>query len=158
MQEIGRAGRDEDFADCDLIYTSRDYHVQKFVIEKSHPPIATLKKCFELFVDLSGNSSHVDAETLYHTVTVKTMIDREEVVAGFQTLIKEGFLQRKGFSGYGSYDSDYSLVLGESEKIREFFETYPKRKIAALTRLDSMMVYASAGELRDQVLRRYFLD
>ncbi|MDB2447072.1 ATP-dependent DNA helicase [bacterium] len=158
VQEIGRAGRDEEFADCDMVYTSRDYHIQKFVIDKSHPPVSTLKKCFEIFTDLMGDNSEVSAEDLYKTVSVKSMIENEEIKSGVDTLVKEGFLSRRGFGGYSSFDNDVQLSFGDYEKIADFFKEYPKRKVAAMTRLDSMMVYAGAGDLREQVLKRYFLD
>jgi ATP-dependent DNA helicase RecQ len=158
VQEIGRAGRDDKLADCDMVFTSRDYHVQKFVIEKSHPPVSTLKKCFEIFGDLLEHNSEVESEDLYKTVSVKSMIEREEIISGVETLVKEGFLNRKGFGGYSNFDSDVRFSLGECDKISDFFKEYPKRKSAALTRLDSMMVYAGAGDLREQVLKRYFLD
>lgn len=158
VQEIGRAGRDGEQADCDLVYTSRDFHVQKFVIDKSHPPVATLKKCFETFTELLGDNSEVESEDLYKTVAVRTMIDHEEIVSAADTLAKEGFFSRRGFGGYYSGTSSLSFSLGETEKIADFFKEYPKRKQGAMTRLESMSVYAGAGDLREQVLKRYFLD
>lgn len=158
VQEIGRAGRDDNLADCDLVYTSRDYHIQKFVIEKSHPPISTLRKCFDIFCDLMEGASEIESSDLYKSVSVKTMIDHDEIVSSVDLLVKEGFLSRRGFSGYSGFDGEVTLSFGDTEKISEFFSEYPKRRKAAMTRLDSMMVYAGSGDLREQVLRRYFLD
>lgn len=157
VQEIGRAGRDGNYADCDLVYTTRDYHVQKFVIEKSHPPLSSLKKCFEVYFEKTSASDGLTRDQLCLAVQKSTHIDVEEIKAAVETLIKEGFLLRDRSSGFSSYDADFNVLAGRLNEIDVFWREYPERRKAALSRLDSMMVYAGAGHHRSEVLKRYFI-
>lgn len=154
VQEIGRAGRDGEDAECDVVYTSKDYHIQKFVIDKSHPPLATLRKCVESLEERQD----IDLNEICRIVTSKSMIDREEILSSMDTLVKEGFVTKRGSRGYFTLDSEVCFSLGNIDKIDEFYLEYPNRKKSAMTRLESMLVYAGSGSLRERVLKRYFLD
>ena len=106
VQEIGRAGRDGEDAECDVVYTSKDYHIQKFVIDKSHPPLATLRKCVESLEERQD----IDLNEICRIVTSKSMIDREEILSSMDTLVKEGFVTKRGSRGYFTLDSEVCFL------------------------------------------------
>lgn len=158
VQEIGRAGRDGLPAECDMVYTSRDYHVQKFVIDKSHPPVSSIVKCYESLSDFFDEQSDVSRDELVEYVGASSKIDAGELTASVDTLIKEGFAARVRSGEFSSFQEDFKLAPGDSTNWTAFLKDYPLRKRLALERLDSMVVYAGAGKHRDQVLQRYFVD
>lgn len=46
VQEVGRAGRDGLASHCSMLYMSKDYYVQKFVVEKAYPDRALVRELY----------------------------------------------------------------------------------------------------------------
>jgi len=151
IQEIGRAGRDGGYARCEMVYTSRDYHVQKFLIEKSHPSLSTIKKTYEVARD-HGLLEPSSFEFIRLLIQI-TQISKEEAHTSIDLLVREGWLVRTP-TAHG----DFRIHVSEKIGVEDFFLAYQERRDGALNRLDTMFHYLASGNYRSQFLEHYFLD
>jgi len=154
VQEIGRAGRDGLQAHCTLIYGSRDFHIQKFMIDKSFPDLTLLTEVLAAAREFIGGG--VGESPLALTKHLRSVLaaTEEELAAAFEVLCREGLLARlTGTGGYG----DYSEVLigdGYCEDEAAILRDYPLRKGESMAKLEAMKVYAAATSEQ----RRFLLD
>lgn len=157
VQEIGRAGRDGEAARCLLIAGSRDYYVQRYMIDKSFPEITTLKKAYDAARDLLGSTPSQSATVLLKHLSVALKCADDELRNCLEVLAREGLLIAiKAIpTAPSSSDDLYSMGLeGEDEK--KFWREYPLRKNEQLNRLDKMRSYAAETHDRAEALNRYF--
>lgn len=148
VQEIGRAGRDGAPASCVLVSCSRDYFMQRYMIEKSFPNIENLKAVADGARDfLSRSDGQREADLVRH---VRVVVNRplEEVQACLDVLLREGLLVRfHSTSPPGSQQAFIDESMAEETLItlgygqedeKAFWREYPLRKIDQIGRLDSM--------------------
>jgi ATP-dependent DNA helicase RecQ len=152
VQEVGRAGRDGAPARCLLVYCSRDFHIQKFLLEKSHPTPAELVATHAVAVqELDRGQGMMDRPSLERRVrerrgdagvTALTLLMREDVLA---VLRPEGGGGGELIEAHGSVDA------------ATFFADYPERRQDALARLTSLRAYAELpADERATALAAYF--
>ncbi len=151
LQEIGRAGRDGGFAKCSLIYTTRDYHIQKFLVEKSFPQSASLKKAFEIIQD-HGMLESSSFEFMSKLVSM-THLTKEEGKTCVEVLMREGWILQ-----VPTAHGDYRLRPTKVEGLDSFLDVYAERRLSALARLETMFHYVTSGNHRSQFIKHYFFD
>ncbi len=151
LQEIGRAGRDGGFANCSMVYTTRDYHIQKFIIEKSLPEPAILKKAYEMARDY-GMEEYSSFDFLKRAM-MTSHLSKDNIETSLDLLIKEGYLAR-----VPTAHGDYRIQVVEKEGIENFFSGYFERRAATLHRLDTMFHFVASGSQRSKFVETYFID
>ncbi len=154
VQEIGRAGRDGRVANCTLIYGPRDYHVQKFMIEKSFPSLELLKLVAEktrAMVEAARgpvSQQAVVREIAGHAPEASGPLVEDAV----RILAREGMLAELR----SSRDRETLIDDGNRSLDAEVFRDYPLRVQDATAKLDAMRAYAGASGSRTQMLDDYF--
>ena len=151
LQEIGRAGRDGGFAHCSLVYTTRDYHIQKFIIEKSHPLPAVLKKSFEIARDYG--MEEYSSFDFFKRLMSMSHFSKEEAETSIELLIKEGYLSR-----VPTAHGDWRIQATNRDGLEDFFSGYGERRTSALHRLDTMFHFVASGSQRAKFVETYFND
>ena len=157
VQEIGRAGRDGGVSRCYLFYNSRDYHIQKFMIEKSYPDLAHLKTTMDLVRRHQGPYGVTEVRALELMRGATGLADRDTLQI-LDFLYRESLLARMRPSSPVAFSGENPTVIFEGRaQEAQVFRTYPERKRFDLAKLDVMRSYVQADEkLRGQMIENYF--
>jgi ATP-dependent DNA helicase RecQ len=164
IQEIGRAGRDGLPARCTLVYGARDYHIHKFMIDKSFPELAMLRRALAEARQFIADSIGQSPSALSRHLMANCQLEAQDTEAALAFLCREGLLCRmraRGGASFGGSDSigafDEELIGdGRSANDETIFGDYPLRKLDSLAKLDAMRAYATLGDGRRQFLDDYF--
>ncbi len=151
VQEIGRAGRDGKAANCVLIYGPRDYYVQKFMIERSYPPLDLMQR----LLDAARERIHQNGGVASEAGLVRGLRDvfdasDQDLQEGLRILTREGLLSpmRSG--------AEVLLADGNAALDAEVWSDYPLRLQDAMGKLDAMRAYVASNGNRGQLLDDYF--
>ena len=134
-----------------MIYTTRDYHIQKFLVEKSFPQSASLKKAFEIIQD-HGMLESSSFELMSKLVSM-THLTKEEGKTCVDVLMREGWILQ-----VPTAHGDFRLRPTKVEGLDTFLDVYAERRLSALARLETMFHYVSSGSHRSQFIKHYFFD
>jgi ATP-dependent DNA helicase RecQ len=156
VQEIGRAGRDGANAECWLIHGARDYHVRKFMIEKSLPPVDKLAEVLVVAQNLIGASPGMSSRTLLTRLAQAIGGDTRELGELVSILCREGALVELKASG--AYGDEILIADGSSELAAEMLRDYPKRQVEQMHKLDAMKAYVGlpSDRRRGEYIDSYF--
>ena len=158
VQEIGRAGRDGKPARCTLIAGSRDYYVQRFMIEKSFPDLEVVRAAFSAARDYLGSSEGQGEHALFRHIRQISGLADDDIRTAEEVLFREGLLNRFRAtpSAYDEFAPEPLITLGPGgEDERRFWSEYVLRKMDHLGKLDAMRAYVSVTD-RPQWLDQYF--
>jgi ATP-dependent DNA helicase RecQ len=157
VQEIGRAGRDGLPAKCSLVFGSRDYHVHKFMIDKSYPELTLLRSLLGFARSYLAGSMGESPQALVRHLCRESGLAQAEVESGLEVLCREGILirLRTRIGGLGGYDEELITDDGSGDEA-SFFRDYPLRKLESLAKLEAMRSYASLDAGRTDFLESYF--
>jgi ATP-dependent DNA helicase RecQ len=157
VQEIGRAGRDGLAAHCSLIYGSRDFYIQKFMIDKSFPEVTLLTQVLGATREYIAGGIGETLIALTRHLQAALGATAEDLRVTLEILCREGLLvrltPRGGAGDYGEVMIGDGYCADEAAIIRD----YPLRKEASMAKLEAMKFYAAASsEQRRQFLDEYF--
>ncbi len=158
VQEIGRAGRDGKPAQCWMVYGARDYHIQKFMIEKSYPELSLLKSVMDgCRIFLAGSVGQSPMAVIRH-LSQTLDASGEEIDEAVKILCREGLLSRLRAQGQGFRgEEDETLIeLGRLSEEEAVFRDYPLRKLDSMAKLDAMRTFATQKTGRMALLEEYF--
>ncbi len=164
VQEIGRAGRDGLPARCVLIYGSKDYHIHKFMINKSFPSLADVKQVLKAVRDYLGDgfgeSERAVADFVEHRLS---HLDQMQVQDILDLLCREELLTRlKSASDLGSYGQDETMITdGHSSRDQLLWSHYEQRLDEQLQKLRAVREYvelSGGGVGQKKYLDHYFQD
>jgi len=159
MQEIGRAGRDGKDAKCYLFFTGRDYHLQKFIVDKSFPDTSLLKKSYTEIERLVEDYSVRNEAEIFENLQQKFWGEDFDATSIMRMFYKEGFIIKSESLAVdwsmGVMSSQVSLSQNK-DAMDEFWDQYPSRKEEQMQKLRHIRDYVNAGENRYEVIERYF--
>ncbi len=161
VQEIGRAGRDGMPAKCHLIYGAKDYHIHKFMIQKTFPDMKKAQEALTLVrryvQDSFGEPEGAVRDYLqHHLPTEKNFDDILEL------LCREGLLSRLTASTSAPWDEPEVLIAdGKAARDSSLWQQYPDRLDDQLNKLRAVREYVelAGGEVaREAYLQHYFRE
>ena len=158
-QEIGRAGRDGLDARCYLFFISRDYHIQKFMIEKSFPKQDIVWAAHHLVTEFFSFSSTVSEPELSEQLISQCGIsgtESEHVISFFQ---REGVLKRVELVRDSWHNAGVDFVLGLNKVGPTLSELCAKLEFMQeekISKLKSMYELAKSENAPESRIEEYF--
>ena len=157
-QEAGRAGRDGETAECELLFNYADTRVQDFFIDGSNPPIDLIRRLYLLLGQL-GNET---GEVMIPTKDLAARLDSENndmairsalTILDRHNIIDRSDIPGRRIQGIKLLQRDLRpldlpidvLALQEKEKRDR-------------AKLKAMVAYAYGRECRQKMILRYFGD
>jgi len=159
-QEAGRAGRDDEPADCVLLFDLKDRQVQQFFLIGRYPDAPTIRRVFDALRDaLSEPATSRDADASGRTGTSMAArlkralpdVAANKIATALQMLRTNGLATRTRHGRYRINADERA-----DERIEEAARNY--REIAQHDRdmLETMIGYAHSAACRWHVLLDYF--
>jgi ATP-dependent DNA helicase RecQ len=157
-QEAGRAGRDGEPAECELLFNYADTRVQEFFIEGNNPSLELIRRTHLLLRNLANETSEVAVPIKDLAARLDYENNEMAVRSALTILDRHGIIDRYDIPGRrvrgikllqpGLRASELSIDTGA---LRE----KEKRDRA---KLKAMVAYAYGRECRQKMILRYFGD
>jgi ATP-dependent DNA helicase RecQ len=157
-QEAGRAGRDGETAECELLFNYADTRVQDFFIDGSNPPIDLIRKLYLLLGQL-GNQA---GEIMIPTKDLAARLDSENndmaIRSALTILDRHNIIDRsdvpgRRIQGIKLLQRDLR-PLDLPIDVRALQEKEKRDR----AKLKAMVAYAYGRECRQKMILRYFGD
>ena len=157
-QEAGRAGRDGEPAECELLFNYADTRVQEFFIDGSNPPIDLIRRLYLLL----GHVANEAAEIVMPMKDLAARLDSDNndmaIRSALTILDRHNIIDR--------YDIPGRRVRGIKLLQRDLRPLELPIDVQALqekekrdrAKLKAMVAYAYARECRQKTILRYFGD
>lgn len=144
VQEIGRAGRDGQTAQCWVIYGPRDYHIQKFMIDKSYPEVDLLRDTLTHSQTFVRGAVGQSLGALTRHLRASVAAEDGAVAEALNVLCREGLLTRLRPQGQGFDDEWAEVLISEGAgDAAALFKDYPLRKAETMAKLDAMRAFVA---------------
>jgi ATP-dependent DNA helicase RecQ len=157
-QEAGRAGRDGETAECELLFNYADTRVQDFFIDGSNPPVDLIRKLYLLLGQL-GNQA---GEIMISTKDLAARLDSENndmaIRSALTILDRHNIIDRsdvpgRRIQGIKLLQRDLR-PLDLPIDVRALQEKEKRDR----AKLKAMVAYAYGRECRQKMILRYFGD
>jgi ATP-dependent DNA helicase RecQ len=157
-QEAGRAGRDGEPAECELLFNYADTRIQDFFIEGSNPSVELIRNVYLLLRNMANEQGEV--ERSIHDIAARLDQENNEMAvhSAITILDRHGVIDR--------YDIPGKRIRGTRLLQRNLQPFELPIDIAALrekekrdrAKLKAMVDYAYGRECRQKIILRYFGD
>jgi ATP-dependent DNA helicase RecQ len=156
-QEAGRAGRDGEAAECELLFNYADTRIQDFFINGSNPSVELIRNIYLLLRNTANEQGEI--ERSIHDLTAKLGHDNEMAVHSAITVLDRlGVIDR--------YDIPGKRIRGTRLLQPNLQPFQLPIDVAALrdkekrdkAKLKAMVDYAYGRECRQKIILRYFGD
>ena len=158
-QEIGRAGRDGDDARCYLFYVARDYHIKKYMIDKSFPKQGVIWAAYQLIEELFSFTQTVNEIELESQIKSSCGLNSDEVRQVLEFFFRENVLRRLELVRDSWSDQGIDVMVAINSKkqsLKSLCESLECRKEGKLSRLKSMYELAKTEESAESYITKYF--
>ena len=159
VQELGRAGRDGNQANCYLFYGPRDYYLQKFMIEKQFPSSEEIKQVYPQLLCLLDERVGELEENLYRLIIAATALNREAVKRVFDFLYRDDVLQRLELIGdqwFEQSSCDVQVQWGQSRSLISLLADLDQRRQERFERLNAIHRMVKNQLPVQSVIEEYF--
>src|ERR1700732_3631064 len=155
-QEAGRAGRDGEPAECELLFNYADTRIQDFFIDGNNPSVELIGTVYLLLRNMANEQGEV--ERSLHDISARLDHENNEMAvhSAITILDRHGIIDR--------YDIPGKRIRGTRLLQRELQPLQLPIDIAALrekekrdrAKLKAMVDYAYGRECRQKIILRYF--
>jgi ATP-dependent DNA helicase RecQ len=157
-QEAGRAGRDGETAECELLFNYADTRVQEFFIDGSNPPIDLIRRLYlllghlgnetgEVVIPLKDLAARLDSENNDMAIrSALTILDRHSIIDRYD-------VPGRRIRGIKLLQRDLR-PLDLPIDVRALQEKEKRDR----AKLKAMVAYAYGRECRQKMILRYFGD
>ncbi len=157
-QEAGRAGRDSEPAECELLFNYADTRIQDFFIEGSNPSLELIRNVYLLLRDLANDQGEVERSIHDLAALLDHGTNEMAVHSAITILDRHGVIDR--------YDIPGKRIRGTRVLKRDLNAFQLPIDHAALrdkenrdrAKLKSVVEYAYGRECRQKIILRYFGD
>jgi len=157
-QEAGRAGRDGEPAECELLFNYADTRIQEFFIDGNNPSLELIRRVYSLLLLLGDEGGEVVLSIHDLAARLGQGTNEMAVRSALTTLDRHGVIER--------YDIPGRRVRGTRVLRRDLNPFQLPIDVAALrekekrdkAKLKAVVDYAYSRECRQQIILRYFGD
>jgi ATP-dependent DNA helicase RecQ len=157
-QEAGRAGRDGDPAECELLFNYADTRVQDFFINGSNPSVETIRNVYLLLRNMANEEGEV--ERSIHDLAARLDQESNEMAvhSAITILDRHGVIDRYDIPGKRIRGT--RLLQGDLQPFQLPIDIASLREKEKRDRakLKAMVDYAYGRECRQKIILRYFGD
>jgi len=154
VQEVGRAGRDGSPATCELFYGPKDFHTQKYMLEKTYPEIELVREVYQKLCDAMCGPLGVAEEQFFRFMGQTLKQDKRDLSGVIELLIREGVIER--ITAQGTTEAVLLPYGRQVDLTGEFWSGYPVRRQRQFEKLRAMLDYIKADQTREAILESYF--
>jgi ATP-dependent DNA helicase RecQ len=147
-QESGRAGRDQESADCVLLYHVEDKRVQQFFLAKRYPEASELNAIHSSMQSFADEAAHVSFDQLRDSLPD---LSANKLQVALKLLKDGGFLTQDDTLHYR-----LTKANAKAKDIAQLADVYEKKSGHDRMALERMVFYAQTGFCRWKVLLEYF--
>jgi ATP-dependent DNA helicase RecQ len=157
-QEAGRAGRDGEPAECELLFNYADTRIQEFFIVGNNPGLELIRRVYSLLLLLGDEKGEIVLSIHDLAARLGQGTNEMAVRSALTTLDRHGLIER--------YDIPGRRVRGTRVLRRELNPFQLPIDVAALrekekrdrSKLKAVVDYAYSRECRQKIILRYFGD
>ena len=157
-QEAGRAGRDGEPAECELLFNYADTRIQDFFIEGSNPSVELIRNVYLLLRNMANEQGEVERSILDIAARIGHENNSMAVHSAITILDRQGVIDR--------YDIPGKRIRGTRLLQRDLQPYQLPIDVTALrekenrdrAKLKAMVDYAYGRECRQKIMLRYFGD
>ena len=156
-QEAGRAGRDGEPSQCELLFNYADIRTQKFFIEGANPTRAIIADTRETLVRLCAQGPI----QLSIAAIAKTMIvtpNDMAVASALHLLERAGFIRRNYAPGERTYTTELIKPIKPLDSLAIDYERLDAKRERDELKLQRMINYADCPTCRQYYILNYFGD
>jgi len=149
-QEAGRAGRDDQPAECILLYHLDDKRIQQFFLAKHYPDGSALRATYQAAKNIGDEDKAFEIAALQKSLN-ETSLNRLKVQ--LHLLEEGGYVGKKG-------KLDYQILVDDikADELDLIAEAYQEKNEHERQALERMVFYAQTGFCRWSVLLNYFAE
>jgi ATP-dependent DNA helicase RecQ len=157
-QEGGRAGRDGEPAECELLFNYADTRIQDFFIDGSNPSVELIRRVYLLLRNMANEQGEIQRSI--HDIAARLDSENNEMAvhSAITVLDRHGVIDR--------YDIPGKRIRGTRLLQRDLLPHQLPIDVAALAekekrdraKLKAMVDYAYGRECRQKTILRYFGD
>jgi ATP-dependent DNA helicase RecQ len=157
-QEAGRAGRDGEPAECELLFNYADTRIQEFFIEGGNPGLELIRRVYSLLVLLADETGEVVLSIHDLAAHLDQGTNEMAVRSALTTLDRQGVIER--------YDIPGKRVRGTRVPRRDLnpfqlpidADALREKEKRDRLKLKAVVDYAYGRECRQKIILRYFGD
>ena len=147
-QESGRAGRDQQPADCILLYHSEDKRIQQFFLARRYPEAAELNAVYSAVRASADEAAHA---SLDHLREALPNLSANKLQVALKLLKDGAYLTQNDSLHYR-----LEKARAKTSEIAQLADSYEEKSRRDRQALERMVFYAQTGFCRWKVLLEYF--
>lgn len=145
-QEAGRAGRDGHAAECVLLYSGADVHLQTFLTEGAFPDRTTVESVWRVLSARRGS----DPGTIREAIAAHP--SERAIGSALKLLVDAGHAREDRDEGFEPIETPFEL----NTALRIDWDRLERHRVRERERLDDMLRYARGSSCRRSTILRYF--
>jgi len=157
-QEAGRAGRDGEPAQCELLFNYADIRTQEFFIEGANPTRAVIADTYKTLMRLCGNGPVQMPISEIAKATMLAGHNDMAVATSLHLMERAGFISRGYAHGKRIYTTTLVTPVKSLESLAIDYERLDVKRERDELKLRRMIAYADSSDCRQHYILNYFGD